>query len=83
MGAAKAHLKVSVLHVPRIPPPGQECLASNDVTTEQILHGHEGAGICTKELTALGTSNYTNKYTANKNPCYPVLFTSKFLVPKK
>lgn len=82
MGAAKAHLKSSVLHIPGIPPPGQDCLPPNDVTTEQILQEHKGAGICTKDLTPLRTSNYTNKYIANKNPCYPVLFTSKFLVPK-
>lgn len=83
MGAAKAHLKASVLHIPRIPPPGQDCLTPSDVTTEQILQGHEGAGICNKELAPLRTGNYTNKYTVNKNPSYPILFTSKFLVPKK
>lgn len=55
-------------------PPGQYCLAPNDVTPEQILQGQEGAGICTKEFTALRISNYTNKYTVNKKPCYPVYF---------
>lgn len=79
----KLLLKASVLHVPRMSPPGQDCLAPNDVTMEQILYGHEGADSCTKKLTALRISNYTNKYTANKKHCYPVLFTSKFLVPKK